>query len=44
MAPLFLDGRLQPLAIARRGRLVDAGQLYSYVEEGNGGKAAFVFD
>ena len=44
MAPLFLDGRLQPLAIARRGRLDDAGQLYSYVEEGKGGKAVFVFD
>jgi NADPH:quinone reductase len=44
MAPLFLDGRLKPAKISKRGSLQDAPELYSYVNRSGGGKAVFVFD
>jgi NADPH:quinone reductase len=44
MSPLFLDGRLKPTKISQRGSLRDAGELYSFVIRGGGGKAVFVFD
>jgi hypothetical protein len=44
MSPLFLEGRLWPAKISKRGALRDAGELYSYVLRRGGGKAVFVFD
>jgi NADPH:quinone reductase len=44
MAPLFIDGRLKPAKISKRGSLQDAPELYSYVNRSGGGKAVFVFD
>jgi NADPH:quinone reductase-like Zn-dependent oxidoreductase len=44
MAPMFLDGRLKPSKISRRGSLREAGELYAYVSRRRGGKAVFVFD
>jgi hypothetical protein len=44
MAPLFLDGRLKPAKISKRGSLQDAPELYSYVNRSGGGKAVLVFD
>ena len=44
IAPLFVDGRLRPLRIARRGSLQEARELYSYVKSSGGGKAVFVFN
>ena len=44
MSPLFLDGRLKPAKISKRGSLGDARELYSYVSGGGGGKAVFIFD
>jgi NADPH:quinone reductase-like Zn-dependent oxidoreductase len=44
MSPLFLDGRLRPAKISKRGSLREAPELYSYVSRGDGGKAVFVLD
>ena len=44
MAPLFIDGRLKPTKISKRGSLQDAPELYSYVSTSGGGKAVFVFE
>jgi NADPH:quinone reductase-like Zn-dependent oxidoreductase len=44
MASLFLDGRLRPAKIARRGSLSDGRELYAYVSKGEGGKAVFTFE
>ena len=44
MSPLFLDGRLGPAKISKRGSLREAFELYSYVSSGGGGKAVFVFE
>jgi len=44
MSPLFVDRRLTPAGISKRGSLQDAQELYSYVGRGGGGKAVFVFD
>ena len=44
MSPLFLDGRLGPAKISKRGSLQEAFELYSYVSSGGGGKAVFVFE
>jgi NADPH:quinone reductase-like Zn-dependent oxidoreductase len=44
MSPLFLEGRLWPARISKRGALRDAGELYSYILRRGGGKAVFVFD
>ncbi len=44
MSPLFEAGRLQPSAIAKRGTLEDALELYSFVDKGGAGKAVFVFE
>ncbi len=44
MSPLFVDGRLRPVKISRRGLLRDAHELYSYVNRSGGGKAVFIFE
>jgi len=44
MSPLFLEGRLWPAKVSKRGALRDASELYSYVLRGGGGKAVFVFE
>jgi NADPH:quinone reductase-like Zn-dependent oxidoreductase len=44
ISPLFLDGRLRPVKICKRGSLREAPELYSYVSKGGEGKAVFVFD
>ena len=44
MSPLFIDGRLRPAKISKRGSLLDARELYSHVSRGGGGKAVFVFE
>jgi hypothetical protein len=44
MSPLFLEGRLRPAKISKRGSLGDARELYSHVSAGGGGKAVFVFE
>jgi NADPH:quinone reductase len=42
LTPLFEAGVLKPAAIAKRGSLDEARQLYSYVATGRPGKAVFV--
>ena len=42
LTPLFEAGVLKPAAIAKRGSLDEARQLYSYVAAGRPGKAVFV--
>ena len=42
LSPLFEAGVLKPAAIAKRGSLDEAHQLYSYVSAGRPGKAVFV--
>ncbi|HEY2467549.1 MAG TPA: zinc-binding dehydrogenase [Terracidiphilus sp.] len=44
IAALFVDGRLRPLEIAKRGSLQEARELYFYVKNSRGGKAVFVFN
>jgi hypothetical protein len=43
MGPLFIDDRLKPTKISRRGLLSEACELYSHVSRRGGGKAVFVF-
>jgi len=44
MSPLFIDGRLRPAKISKRGSLRDARELYSHASRGSRGKAVFVFE
>ncbi len=43
MSPMFEAGRLQPSAVAKHGTLLDALELYSFVDKGGAGKAVFAF-
>ncbi|HEV2274547.1 MAG TPA: zinc-binding alcohol dehydrogenase family protein [Acidobacteriaceae bacterium] len=44
MSGFFAAGLLKPSRISRHGSLANALELYSYVDQGGGGKAVFVFE